>query len=115
MRSRTVPDHGQVVRVKDVINCNRAEENENPKSRIAEPLIALGRKISGIIGTRLVGIDIITNNLEIDLHEAGGAVIDVNTTPGFYYHHLKKDHRSLVSVQVLQRALEDRVEGARSG
>lgn len=115
MRLRTVPDHGQVVRVKDVINCNRAEENENPKSRIAEPLIALGRKISDIIGTRLVGIDIITNNLEIDLHESGGAVIDVNTTPGFYYHHLKKDHRSLVSVQVLQRALEDRVERARSG
>ena len=115
MRSRTVPDHGQVVRVKDVINCNRAEENESPKSRIAEPLIALGRKISDIIGTRLVGIDIITTNLEIDLHESGGAVIDVNTTPGFYYHHLKKDRCSLVSVQVLQRALEDRVEGARSG
>ena len=107
----TTPAKGQVIKVKDVINCNRAEENENPVKGPAESLILLCRKISETIGVRLVGIDIITDDLTMDLRESGGYVIEVNTPPGHFYHHLKKGQGYPVAVRLLQQAFEDYVFG----
>lgn len=107
MSLRTIPTKGQHIKIKNVINSNRAKENESPSVSPGESLIALGRKISETIGVRLVGIDIITNHLGKDLRDSGGVVIEVNTIPGYYYHYLKKGQGYPVTVPVLQRALED--------
>ena len=106
MNLSTRPAKGQVIKVKDVINCNRAEENESPPQRPAESLISLGQKISETIGVRLIGIDIITNDLTVDLQESGGRVIEVNTPPGHFYHHLKKGEGYLVGLRILQQLFE---------
>ena len=103
----TRPAKGQVIKVKDVINCNRAEENETPLQAPAASLISLGRKISETIGVRLVGIDIITENFSMDLRKSGGRVIEVNTPPGHFYHHLKKGGGYPVAVRLLQQIFED--------
>jgi len=103
----TKPDKGQIIKVKDVINCNRGEENESPPEGPAESLISLGRKISETIGVRLVGVDIITNDLTVDLRKSGGRVIEINTPPGHYYHHMKKGEGCFVALRLLKQLLED--------
>jgi D-alanine-D-alanine ligase-like ATP-grasp enzyme len=108
MNLRTTPAKGQTVKVKDVINSNRGEDNESPPEGLGESLIALCRKISETIGVSLVGIDIITEDLTIDLRKSGGAVIEVNTPPGHFYHHLKKGRGYSVAKRLLQHAFEDR-------
>lgn len=106
---RSKPEKGQAVKVKDVINSNRAEDNETPSRGPAESLIRLGRKISETIGVSLVGIDIITEDLTSDLEESGGVVIEVNTPPGHFYHHLKKGGGYSVAKRLLQHAFVDRM------
>lgn len=108
----TKPSKGQVVKVKDIINANRAEENESPPTAPPESLVALGRKISQKIGVSLVGIDIIAEDLTGDLRKSGGAVIEVNTPPGHFYHHLKKGKGYPVAVRLLERAFKDHVSEA---
>jgi len=105
----TKPARGQTIKVKDVINCNRAEENETPQENPSESLISLGRKIAETIGVRLLGIDIITDDLTADLRESGGRVIEVNSPPGHFYHHLKKGKGYPVGLKLLQRVFEDKV------
>lgn len=104
---KTKPDKGRIIKVKDVINCNRGEENERPTEGIAESLISLGRKISETIGVRLVGVDIITEDLTADLKESGGRVIEINTPPGHYYHHMRKGDGFFVALRLLQQLLKD--------
>ena len=105
----TKPAKDQIIKIKDVINCNRAEENESPKEKPAKSLISLGKKISETIGVRLLGIDIITNDLAADLRESGGRVIEVNTPPGHFYHHMKKGEGYPVGLRLLQQAFKDRM------
>ena len=107
---RTVPAKGEIVRVKTVINGNRAEENVPALSQISEPLAAMGRRIVEKLGIRLAGIDIITTNPGIDLAKSGGVVIDVNTTPGHYYHYMKKGHEFKAAVAILHAALSESYE-----
>jgi glutathione synthase/RimK-type ligase-like ATP-grasp enzyme len=110
----TRPSKGQVVKVKDIINANRAKENESPPERPAESLMELGRKISATIGVRLAGIDIIAEDLTSDLRDSGGAVIEVNTPPGHFYHHLKKGKGYPVAVRLLEAAFTDGAPEARA-
>ena len=105
---RTTPAKGQTVKVKDVINSNRAKDNESPPEGPGKSLIALCRKISETIGVSLVGIDVITEDLTSDLVKSGGAVIEVNTPPGHFYHHLKKDGGYSVARRLLHHAFENR-------
>jgi cyanophycin synthetase len=101
----TVPAKGEAVRVKTVINGNRAEENVAAMSQISESIATMGRRIVERLGIRLGGVDIITSNPGIDLGKSGGAVIDVNTTPGYYYHYLKKGGEFPAAQAVLRAAL----------
>jgi cyanophycin synthetase len=104
------PNKGQVIKVKDVINANRATDNETPSKYPPEPLIAMCKKIADTIGVRLVGIDIITNDLTRDLRETGGAVIEINTPPGHFYHTLKKGSGYPVALRLLQNIFSEQMD-----
>jgi cyanophycin synthetase len=103
----TKPVKGQIIKIKDVINCNRGEDNESPPEGPAESIITLGRKVSETFGVRLVGVDIITNDITVDLRESGGRVIEVNTPPGHYYHHMKNGKGCPVAVRLLQHIFKN--------
>ena len=103
----TKPAKGQKIKVKEVINCNRAEENESIENSPAESIILLGRKITQTLGVRLLGIDIISNDLTVDLKESGGRIIEINTPPGHYYHHMKKGKGYSVALRLLQQIIAD--------
>ena len=103
----TKPAKGQVIKVKDVINCNRVEDNESPPELPAASVISLGKRISETIGVRLVGVDIITDDLTVDLEESGGRVIEINTPPGHFYHHFKKGEGFPVALTLLQHIFKE--------
>jgi D-alanine-D-alanine ligase-like ATP-grasp enzyme len=89
LRLSTVPAKGQEFVVKQVVNENSGVENET--ATLCDATVALGRRALEALGLRFAGIDIITLDPALPLHLAGGAVVDVNPCPGFYYHYHKKD------------------------
>jgi cyanophycin synthetase len=94
-----IPDEGQVVIVKDVINQNTARENHIiPKSEIHPSTITLGRDIAVDFGLELIGLDIISEDISLPLQENGGVINEINTTPGLHHHDLVADEMSRTDV-----------------
>lgn len=100
---RSVPEAGRRIRAKRVINDNRGEDNET--ASLCPAAIEAARRAVAELGARLAGVDVITPDPDRPLDEARGAVIEVNTTPGFYYHYHKKGGPFPVARHVLERAL----------
>ena len=84
---RSVPSAGAVVRVKTVINDNAAPDNVAAGEMLCDAIIDTAARAARAIGARLAGVDIIATRTDQPLSETGGAVLEVNTTPGFYYHY----------------------------
>jgi cyanophycin synthetase len=103
---RSVPANGQRVVLKGVVNDNMAEENVSVGDQVSEGIIAAGCRAAELIGVRLAGIDIITPDVRQGLEEAGGKIIEVNTTPGFHYHYFKQGGATRVAVPILKTCLE---------
>jgi D-alanine-D-alanine ligase-like ATP-grasp enzyme len=101
----SVPPSGCVVRLKGVVNENRGSDNE-AVDHLAPSVVDLGARAAATIGVRLAGVDVITPDASRPLTEAGGAVIEVNTTPGYYYHYHKRGERVPVASLILQRLAE---------
>jgi hypothetical protein len=61
---------------------------------------------------RLAGIDLITRDPRVPLAESGGAILEVNAPPNFYFHYQKSDASFPVAHHVLSRLLLDRPDPA---
>lgn len=103
---RSVPPKGERVRLKRVVNDNTADENESVVNEISESIIAAGRRAAELLGARLAGIDIITPDIHQGLEEAGGKVIEINTTPGYHMHYFRRGQACRVAVPVLATCLK---------
>ncbi len=103
---RSVPADGRRVVLKGVINDNMADENVSVADQVSECMIAAGRRAAELIGSRLAGVDIITPDIRQGLEEAGGKILEVNTTPGFHYHYFKQGGACRVAVPILKTCLE---------
>jgi D-alanine-D-alanine ligase-like ATP-grasp enzyme len=94
-----IPDAGQVVIVKDVINQNSARENHSiPESKIHPSTIALGKSIAVDFGLELIGLDVISEDISLSFEETGGVINEVNTTPGLHHHDLVANKSSQTNV-----------------
>ena len=96
-----VPEAGRVVRLKGVVNDNRRDDNE--AATIGPDLAALGARAAAAVGARLAGVDVITTDPSVPLAESGGVVIEVNATPGYYYHYLRRGAGTAVAATILER------------
>ena len=103
---RSVPADGQQVVLKGVVNDNMADENISVVNQISEKIIAVGCRAAELIGARLAGIDIITPDIHQGLEQAGGKILEVNTTPGFHYHYFQKGGACRVAVPILKTCLD---------
>jgi cyanophycin synthetase len=101
LRSR--PEKGQVVILKRVINDNGRRENSSAEGRLCPAIIEAARRAAETLGARLVGVDIICRDPSMPLKRSGGAILEVNTTPGFYYHYYKADGAFPVADHILNR------------
>jgi D-alanine-D-alanine ligase-like ATP-grasp enzyme len=107
----SVPGDGEIVRVKTVVNENRGCENESATEVLSKSIIIEGARAANVIGAKMAGVDIITCDPSVPLSESGGAVIEVNTTPGYYYHYMKRDKPFPVAIYVLKEVFGLRDSG----
>jgi cyanophycin synthetase len=92
------------VAVKGVVNQNRATENESVLSAVHPAVIETGRRAAGALGVELAGVDVMTPDFGEPLEQAGGVVIEVNTTPALHHHYLVRSPDA--AVPVADRILE---------
>jgi cyanophycin synthetase len=101
LRSR--PSAGQAVELKRVINDNCADGNESANGYLCGAILDTTRRAAAVLGLRLAGVDVICQDPLVPLEQSGGAIIDVNATPGFYYHYRRVGTSFPVADHVLQR------------
>jgi len=53
------------------------------------------------LGSELAGVDIVTTNPSVPLRKAGGAFIEINTTPGIHHHYVAGEREDATPVGVL--------------
>jgi len=103
---RAVPARDRRVRLKNVVNDNIADENEPVGHEVSQSITATGRRAAELIGARLAGIDIITPDIHQGLEEAGGKIIEINTTPGYHMHYFRRGGACRVAVPILETCLK---------
>jgi cyanophycin synthetase len=103
---QSVPAAGEVVLLKNVVNDNRREDNVSAAGALCPEVVRAGAAAAAAVGTRLAGVDIITPDPSRPLAEAGGVVIEVNQSPGYYYHYYKREGRVPVATLILERLIE---------
>jgi cyanophycin synthetase len=84
----SVPAAGEAVVVKSVTNQNRVEDNESVTESVSSSVADAARRAAAAVGLRLAGVDVVTTDAARPLAETGGAILEVNGTPGFNQHAL---------------------------
>lgn len=101
MTTASIPGTGRVVCLKGVVNDNKAADNEPATPLLADSVIEAGARAAAAVGVTFAGVDIITPDPSRPLEEAGGVVLEVNTTPGFYCHYHRSGEPCAVAIDVL--------------
>jgi D-alanine-D-alanine ligase-like ATP-grasp enzyme len=109
----SIPAEGTVVTLKTVINENCGSDNTSARHLLCDSVIADGSLAARAVGARLAGVDIITTDPGVPLSESGGAILEVNTPPNYYYHYHKRDGAFPVAFTVLERLLAEHRRTAR--
>jgi cyanophycin synthetase len=99
----SIPARGAAVRIKTVVNDNRREENQDASGVVCASLIECGARSARALGVRLAGVDVITTDASVPFSESGGVVLEVNTTPGFYYHYARSGAGTPVATAILRK------------
>jgi len=104
LRSR--PAEGEVIQLKRVINDNSALDNVPANGRLCRAILDAACRAAAIVGAKLAGVDVICTDPTAPLEVSGGAIIEVNATPGFYCHIGEKGASTFPAVErVLSKAL----------
>jgi D-alanine-D-alanine ligase-like ATP-grasp enzyme len=48
-------------------------------------------------------VDVLTTDPGVPLARSGGVVLEVNTTPGYYYHYHRRGPEAPVATMILER------------
>lgn len=101
----SVPGQGERVKLKRVVNDNRGDDNEAAGKLLCRSVIEAGATAARAVGIRWAGVDLITPNPAIPLEEAGGAILEVNTTPCLYYHYIRGAEPAPVAHMIVERLM----------
>ena len=101
------PQSGEAFLVKRVVSQNGSRDNETVRERLSPQLVAEAKAAVDAVGLRFAGVDLITDDLTRPLSASGGAILEVNGTPGLHYHYLVAEPAgaTLVAVPILQAML----------
>ena len=105
----SVPREGVEVALKQVINDNSQHDNVSASHLLCESIIEDGAAAADAVGVRLAGIDVITPDPRVPLADAGGAILEVNTTPSYHHHYYKRDGSYPVALHLLPLLLANGV------
>jgi D-alanine-D-alanine ligase-like ATP-grasp enzyme len=114
---RSVPPAGEPVTLKTASSENRVEDNETVNDQLGERLVSEAARAARASGLHLVGVDIVTPDPAQGLGEGGGAIVEVNCTPGLHYHYLVRDQAraTRVAVPLLRHLLSTGAAPSESG
>jgi cyanophycin synthetase len=103
----SVPAAGARVAVKTAVSQNGPADNESVLGTVGDALVADATRAADAVGVRLAGVDVITDDPGVSLRDSGGAVLEVNATPGLHYHYEVRDPARAVPVAelILERLL----------
>ena len=103
---RAVPRAGERVIVRKVSNMSGEADGESVRDAIGDALIDEGARSVRAVRARFAGIDVITADPAVGLAASGGAIVDINATPGLFYHYQVRNRDQAVDVAVpILRAL----------
>lgn len=104
----SVPDLGQPVSLKHVINENNASENHRVTDAVHPSFVELGILIAKQLGIDLAGIDIIAPDISRPAESQVFVMNDINTTPGIHHHYLVSEQSPTnnVAEQILKYVFE---------
>jgi D-alanine-D-alanine ligase-like ATP-grasp enzyme len=105
----SVPKEGTAITLKTVINDNSQHDNVAAKHLLCKSIIDDGAAAAETVGVRFAGVDVITPDPGVPLAEAGGVILEVNTTPSFHQHYYKRDGSYPVAVHLLPDLLANGV------
>jgi D-alanine-D-alanine ligase-like ATP-grasp enzyme len=103
---RSVPENGRVVTIKSAVSQNAMRDNASVGCLSAD-LVREAARAAELLHLRLAGVDVVTADPGRSLAEGGGAILEVNATPGLHYHYqvANLDQVSRVAVPILARLL----------
>jgi O-antigen/teichoic acid export membrane protein/D-alanine-D-alanine ligase-like ATP-grasp enzyme len=105
----SVPAEDQVVTVKGATNQNGARDNRSVANGVGEDLVRASRRAVELVGLRLAGVDVVTDDPVGPLADHG-AILEVNGLPGIHYHYLVHPATRAVPVAIpIAEALLDSV------
>ena len=104
--SRSVPDLGQHVVVKGTVGENARADNATVRT-LAPSVVRAAARAVALTRLRLAGVDLVTPDPNKALEDCGGAILEVNGTPGLHYHYevAEPELATKVAVTVLDRLL----------
>lgn len=65
----------------------RTVYNEAVTNLVCDALKKNAETVAQALGSRFIGVDLITKDPSVPLEESGGAIIEANTTPGLHHHY----------------------------
>jgi len=103
-----VPEKGRVVVVKTTTNESAAHECDSVRKLLDSELVRECARATEILGIRLAGVDVITQDVGLPLSQCGGAIIEVNASPGLHYHYQISNPEDIepVAVPILRHLLD---------
>lgn len=85
----------------------RTVYNTNVTTEICPAIVRQAENAARIIGSRLLGVDILARRTDIPLEESGGAFNEVNTTPALHHHYdASRDSYPRVALMAIQSLLQ---------
>lgn len=99
------PAKGKAVVLKRVVNANASADNVSANRYLCAAILESALKAAKAVGARLAGVDVICDDPSVPLEESGGAVVEINTPPGFHCHYYAADadSRVLAADEILGR------------
>lgn len=82
----SVPAPGEIVYLKRTANLSTGGTSTDVTDIVHPYNVFMAERIARIIGLDICGIDIMTPDIRLPLHDNGGAVLEVNAGPGFRMH-----------------------------
>jgi cyanophycin synthetase len=81
-----VPDKGTVVRLALTGNMSTGGTAEDVTEHVHPDNVEIAELAADVVGLDVAGVDLVTPDVSMSVHEVGGAIVEVNAAPGFRMH-----------------------------
>jgi len=109
----SIPREGQRFAVQSVNDPEQRREevrtvyDESVSDLLCEALREDAESAADRLGARFIGVDVITPDPTVPLEQSGGAIIELNTTPGLHHHYdMRREKYPKPALRVLRALLD---------